>query len=185
MRISSLFILIITFFMSVNLFAQININEHDKTGTTMKITDRQILKSKLINCSIDTIWWKWTTHDGLLTFFGADNKIELSPGGAFEIYFNTEAPEGLKGSEGCRVLSFLPKQMFSFSWNAPPSIMEARESNYHTWVVVNFRSLSDVQTEVILTHLGWPEGKLWEQVYDYFNAAWETVMEWLGKSCKK
>jgi uncharacterized protein YndB with AHSA1/START domain len=151
----------------------------------MKITDKQIIKSATISCSIDTAWWKWTTHEGLLTFFGADNKVELTPGGPFEIYFSKDSPEGLKGSEGCKVLSYLPGQMFTFSWNAPPSIMEARESGYYTWVVVNFKALNDGQTEVVLTHLGWPEGKLWEQVYNYFDPAWGKVMEWLANSCKK
>jgi len=149
----------------------------------MKITEKQILKSNTINCSIDTAWWKWTTHEGLLTFFGAENKIELSPGGAFEIYFSMDAPEGLRGSEGCKVLSYLPKQMFSFSWNAPPKFMEVRESNWHTWVVVNFKSAPDNQTEVTITHLGWTEDSRWDPVYDYFDKAWGTVMNWLKESC--
>jgi uncharacterized protein YndB with AHSA1/START domain len=151
----------------------------------MAITEKQIVKSAQLDCSPDTAWRKWTTHEGLLTFFGADNKIELKPGGAFEIYFSKDAPEGLRGSEGCKVLSFLPQQMFSFSWNSPPSIMEARESGIYTWVVIIFKPISDIQTEIVLTHLGWPEGKLWEQVYNYFNAAWGRVIENLENSCKK
>ena len=151
----------------------------------MKITGKQIVKNSTINCTIDTAWWKWTTHEGLKTFFGADNKIELIPGGAFEIYFSTDAPEGLKGSEGCKVLSFIPKQMLSFSWNAPPSIMEARESGYNTWVVVTFKSLTADKTEVNITHLGWPEDKIWEEVYDYFDKAWESVLNSLLESCNQ
>lgn len=151
----------------------------------MKLTDRQIKKSALVSCSIDNAWRKWTTHEGLLTFFGVDNKIELAPDGAFEIYFSTDAPEGLKGSEGCKVLSFIPDQMFSFTWNAPPSIMEARDSGYHTWVVVYFKEMPGGMTEISLTHLGWPEGDLWSKVYDYFNKAWETVLKQLSDSCNK
>jgi uncharacterized protein YndB with AHSA1/START domain len=162
-------------------------SENDKSNVqpTMKITDKRIVKSATVKCQIDTAWWKWTTHEGLLTFFGADNKIELLPGGAFEIYFNTEAPQGLRGSEGCKVLSYLPKQMLSFSWNAPPSLMEARESGYYTWVVVNFKSVSGSETEITLNHLGWPEGIMWEAVYNYFDKAWGTVMNWLNESCAK
>jgi len=151
----------------------------------MKITDKQILKTQTVDCSVENVWNKWTTHEGLLTFFGADNKIELTPGGAFEIYFSNDAPEGLKGSEGCKVLSYLPNQMFTFSWNAPPKYMDERNSGYHTWVVVNMKSLSASQTEVTLTHLGWPEDIKWNPVYDYFDIAWEKVMEWLRESCKQ
>ena len=159
--------------------------QHIHGQINMKTSDKQILKSKIINTSIDSVWWKWTTHEGLLTFFGKDNKIELTPGGAFEIYFLMENPSGLRGSEGCKVLSFLPKQMFSFSWNAPPQYKEVRESAYHTWVVVNFKELSKNKTEVTLTHLGWPEDKNWDPVYDYFEKAWGTVLDRLYNSIQE
>ncbi|MCZ2101412.1 MAG: hypothetical protein LC107_07745 [Chitinophagales bacterium] len=45
--------------------------------------------------SIEQVWWRWTTHDGLKTFMGADNKIELTPGRALEIYFIVDDPLGL------------------------------------------------------------------------------------------
>ena len=151
----------------------------------MKITNKQILKSTVVGCSLDTAWWKWTTHEGLLTFFGEDNKIELAPGGAFEIYFNKDAPYGSRGSEGCKVLSYLPKQMLSFSWNAPPKFKEVRESDYHTWVVAEFKNESENRTEVTITHLGWPEDSRWDPVYEYFDKAWDTVIGWLDKSCNK
>lgn len=153
--------------------------------TNMKTSDKQIHKVKIINTSVDTVWWKWSTHEGLLSFFGKDNKIELTPGGAFEIYFLMDNAYGLRGSEGCKILSFLPKQMLSFTWNAPPEYKEVRESAYHTWVVVNFNTVTKNETEVTLTHLGWPEDKNWDPVYDYFDIAWETVLKWLNDSCKK
>ena len=127
-------------------------------------TDKLIIKKETINCSLDKLWWKWTTHEGLLSFFGRDNKIELKPGGAFEIYFMMENPYGARGSEGCKVLSYLPNRMFSFSWNAPPSLAEARNSGYHTWVVIEFESISADSTQCTLQHLGWPEGGQWEDV---------------------
>jgi len=77
------------------------------------ISGKMIVHSKTIDCPVDTAWWKWTTHEGLLTFFGESNKIELHPGGAFEIYFSMDQPEGLRGAEGCKVLSFIPEKMFS------------------------------------------------------------------------
>ena len=46
-----------------------------------------IVKTRTVNSNIEDVWWKWTTHEGLLTFFGPDNKIELRLGGSFEIFF--------------------------------------------------------------------------------------------------
>jgi len=143
-----------------------------------------IKKSRIIHCSVDDVWWKWTTHEGLLTFFGKDNAVELKIGGKFEIYFLMENPIGLRGGEGCKIMSYLPKKMISFTWNAPPQYPEIRNNNHKTWVVVNFEPDENDYTRVKIFHLGWLEGELWDEVYAYFNSAWETVLDWLEKSCE-
>ena len=150
----------------------------------MKISEKKIVKTTSIYAPLSEAWWQWTTHEGLLTFFGEDNKIEMTPGGPYEIYFSMEVPEGSRGAEGCEVLSFVPERMLSFTWNAPPKFKETRESDYHTWVVVEFQPLSEYRTQVTLTHLGWPEGAQWDEVYHYFDEAWGKVMEWLKDSHK-
>lgn len=144
---------------------------------------KRIEKSATVSCSLDTAWWKWTTHEGLKTFFGEDNQIDLRAGGPFEIYFSMDAPEGLRGSEGCQVLAVLPQRMFSFTWNAPPSFPDIRNSGEHTWVVVEFASESPQKTRITLTHLGWRAGEDWDGVYDYFDKAWTVVLNWMEESC--
>ncbi|HAY70432.1 MAG TPA: SRPBCC domain-containing protein [Saprospirales bacterium] len=151
----------------------------------MKITDKKIEKTTIVQEPVSKVYWRWTTHEGLKSFFGENNQIECVPGGPFEIYFMMNAPEGLRGSEGCKVLSCLPDQMISFSWNAPPQFMEVRQHAYKTWVVVLFQPIDDQQTEVKLIHLGWPEDTRWDPVYNYFNKAWETVLKWLEEAEKK
>ena len=166
-------LMILTF---IALFSQLTIGQE-----TMRIADKQIKKTKLINEPVEKVWWRWTTHEGLKTFFGADNKIELKPGGAFEIYFLMSNPVGLRGSEGCKVLSYVPNQMFSFSWNAPPQHKELRESEYKTWVAVTFKKISGKQTEITLTHLGWPDDEKWTVLFNYFNTAWDAILDNLSK----
>ena len=150
----------------------------------MNNTNRVIEKTKVVNQSIIDLWTKWTTHDGLTSFFGKDNKIELKIGGLFEIYFLLRNPIGLQGSEGCKILSFIPNRMLSFSWNAPPKFKEVRESDYKTWVVIEFKEIRDQKTEIKLTHLGWIDSIQWNEVFEYFNAAWESVLKDLEESIK-
>jgi uncharacterized protein YndB with AHSA1/START domain len=105
----------------------------------MKMQDQYlketIIKSRTLQADVASLWERWTTHEGLLTFFGSQNLIELKPGGAFEIYFLMENPEGFRGSETCKVLSFLPQKFLSFSWNVPPHFEALRKADYKTWVV--------------------------------------------------
>lgn len=148
----------------------------------MRITDKKIIKSAVINLTVKEAWSKWTTHEGLLSFFGKDNNVELKLSGAFEIYFLIDNPYGLRGSEGCKVLSYLPEKMLSFSWNAPPIFPEIRKSEYKTWVVVEFYTVDENQTRITLTHLGWPDGDNWSLVFDYFDKAWAAVLNQFKES---
>ncbi|MEX0314511.1 MAG: SRPBCC domain-containing protein [Allomuricauda sp.] len=147
--------------------------------------EKSITKTKTVQSGIENVWWKWTTHEGLLTFFGPDNKVDLRLGGPFEIYFLLDNPEGLRGSEGCKIISYLPHKMLSFTWNAPPQYPEIRNHEHKTWVVVTFETIETDKTQVTLHHIGWLDGEQWNQIYDYFNSAWETVLDWLEKSCEK
>jgi uncharacterized protein YndB with AHSA1/START domain len=148
-----------------------------------KLSDKFIEKSIIISSTPSELFQKWTTTEGLKTFFGEDNTTELKPFGAFEIYFLQDAPIGGRGSEGCQVLAFVPNEMFSFTWNAPPHL-EARTSDHKTFVVVNFDEITEAKTMVTLRHLGWPDEELFIPVYDYFDNAWDYVLNNLEESCK-
>ncbi len=143
---------------------------------------KKIEKAINLPANVATVWEKWTTAEGLKSFFAPDCKIELKIGGAFEMYFLLDAEEGSRGSENCKILSFLPQQMLSFSWNAPPQFAAVRNGGEATWIVLQFIAESETSSRLQLTHLGWQMGEEWEQVYAYFDKAWDKVLLWL-KEC--
>lgn len=137
-----------------------------------------IKKQIKLNCSAAKAWNLWTSNEGLKNFFGEHNHIELQLNGAFEIYFSMEAPIGQRGSENCKVLSFVENEMLSFTWNAPPSIPSVRNSNKKTFVVLTFINQSDNTSLLKLDHGGWIyEGEDWLTTWNYFNQAWNFVLE--------
>jgi len=143
---------------------------------------KAIHKEVTVKAPIDAVWNAWTTSEGITSFFAPQAFIDLRIGGAFEIYFMLDAPRGFQGSEGCRILSYLPNKMLSFSWNCPPEFERVRKSGEYNWVVLEFTELPDGKVSVTLTHLGWKEGdEEWEKIYHYFDAAWGSVMESLGE----
>jgi len=145
-----------------------------------KETDRRIRKEAIINAPRDSVWNSWTTAEGVTAFGPPAAEIELEVDGKYEWYFGpADAPLGTRGSEGCRVLSYLPNEMLSFTWNAPPTMAEARPMR--TRVVVQLADAGPNQTKVTLTHLGWGEAPMWNEVYDYFDAAWGRVLDGLKK----
>jgi len=148
----------------------------------MDVSTELILKSMIINQPVDKIWWQWTTHEGLKTFFGYDNNIVLEPGGPYEIYFNEEKPEGFKGSEGCKVISFSPNKMLAFTWNSPPQFTGPRRSSSKTTVEIALKAISENQTEVTISHTNWPKEADWDEVFEYFDTAWDIVLNNLSRS---
>jgi PTH1 family peptidyl-tRNA hydrolase len=136
---------------------------------------RAIRKSVTVNAPVDDVWEAWTTAEGARTFFGPDARIELRPGGAYEIYFDPDGPEGDRGSEGCKVLAYRKPQFLVFSWNAPPEIPSLRKGKAKTRVEVRLEPAGD-RTDVSLTHSGWGTGADWDENFAYFERAWDVVL---------
>jgi uncharacterized protein YndB with AHSA1/START domain len=177
--------------------------------------ERRIDRQIVVPAPREDVWKAWTTSEGALTFFAPRARIEFKLGGAYELLWldDTEAPPGSQGSEGCRILSYLPGEMLSFEWNAPPEFPTVR--GMPTFVVVRLADAEpgaqcpavpkadepmalqlvqrtpgvstggydrrqeacvEASTLVRLTHMGWQDGGEWEQVYEYFESAWWTVL---------
>ncbi len=122
----------------------------------------------------DSVWKAWTTRDGIRSFFAPDCNVELEVGGLYEIYFNPEGEPGLRGSDDCHILALQPPQMLSFTWNASPSLPEARQQQTH--VLLRFEAIEPEKTLVTLHHDGWGTGGEWDQAYDYFTKAWLDIV---------
>ena len=143
---------------------------------------REIRVERIIQAPVARVWEAWTTPEGFQAVLDRPLSVELRPGGPYEVFFAPEAPEGQRGSELCKVLSFLPERMLSFSWNAPPKFPELRAKGPTTFVVVELRPLGPDMTKVTLTHLGWPSAptelaEQWDGAFEYFTAAWPRVLD--------
>ena len=73
---------------------------------------------------------------------------------------------------GC-FLAYVPGEMISFTWNAPPHL-PLRSSN--TWVVITFTDDGSGGTDVRLVHSGFLEGPDWDDYMAYFEDAWGRVL---------
>ena len=142
------------------------------------VSDRAIEIKVMVPVDSSSAWMLWAGSEGLAQWWTEHTRVELRPGGHYEILFNPEEAPGDRGGDWCRVLSYLPGKMLSFTWNAPPTLATRP---LHTWVVLTFDP--DVEgTVVTLTHLGWPESGLadpasdWQATFEYFEDAWSYVM---------
>ena len=141
--------------------------------------ERAINERITVKANVDDVWKAWTTTEGIKTFFAPDAKVELKVDGPFQVYMNPFAEPGLKGADDMRIIGFQDKKMLSFTWNAPPSLPEARKQR--TVVIVRLISRGDAITDVTIHHVGWGEGGEWDKAHDYFVKAWPSVLKNLQK----
>ena len=150
------------------------------TGVATAAADAQplapdIVVTRIINAPVAQVWKAWTTAEGIESFFAPKAaKVEPVPGGAFELWFGINNPEGSRGSEGCLVHSVKPMEQFVFQWNAPPEVPAIRK--LRTLVYLDFRALPDNRTELTLRNFGYGTGEDWAKAKAYFEKAWPAVM---------
>lgn len=145
-------------------------------------SERMIHETVTVKAGINDVWQTWTTAAGIKTFFAPEANVDARPGGAFEPLMDPAAPAGLRGADGMVFLALQDKKMLSFTWNAPPSLAQARQQR--TVVIVRLQSRGDLLTEVSITHLGWGEPQAdneWGKAYDYFAKTWPNVLKNLQK----
>ncbi len=144
-----------------------------------EVSDKVLQKEIIIKAKLEDVWNAWTTTEGVKSFFSENALVELRVGGPFEIYFLMDRPYGERGSEGCRILSYFPMEMLSFDWNAPPQFGELRTQ--HTQVILKFTPLDDNKIRINFYQHGWGKGANWDELYAYFDKAWDRVLENLRK----
>src|SRR5580658_3735203 len=130
-----------------------------------------------VDAPVSEVWRLWTTSQGAEEFFAQKANIGLEIGGPYEIQFDPK--DETSGTKGLKVLSYAPKEMISFQWNAPTEYPEVRDGG--TWVVVQMRPEGAERTQVIVTHLGWKQGPEWDRAYDHFVQGWGDLMKRLER----
>ncbi|MCA9293725.1 MAG: SRPBCC domain-containing protein [Phycisphaerales bacterium] len=147
----------------------------EPTTQHLTIEGKRVLQVQAeIAAKPEEVWSIWTTPESFRSVFDRKLTIDLRPGGPYEIEWAPDAPEGERGSETCKVLTVDPYRVFSFEWNAPPTIPEVRNGRKH-WIVLTFEP-SPHGTILTLRALGYGEGDAWDQTYDYFKEAWPWVV---------
>jgi uncharacterized protein YndB with AHSA1/START domain len=136
--------------------------------------ERMILCEVTVKASQEEVWKAWTTPEGVRSFFAPECRVELVPGGAYEMYFDPSAEPGSRGGEGNTILAMQEGRMLSFTWNAPPSLPTVRGQWTH--VTVRLHPGSDGRTRVVLRQDGWGGEGEWDEAFRYFERAWGGIV---------
>lgn len=130
--------------------------------------------SARVATDVHTAWNAWASARGLTRWWNVPHaRIDLRVNGAYELRFVAPGVEGPRGTEGCRILSYVPDRMLSFTWNNPAHLPGGRNQ---TWVVLTFTEVAD-GTEVEIVHNGFEISAEGDAVREYFRQAWRRVLK--------
>ncbi len=119
------------------------------------------------------VWSAWTDPALLRQWWGVrEARVDLRIGGVYDLEFPSQGDAITNGSQGCRILSYVPGRLLSFTFEAPAHLDLGRD---HTWVVVGFES-ADVGTTASLEHCGFLSGEKWDEAREYFRRAWRRSL---------
>lgn len=132
-----------------------------------------ITLSAQIDTDVHTAWSSWTQAPKLTKWWAVPHaRIDLRVDGAYELRFSADASDPAQGTVGCRILSYVPDRMLSFTWSTPPHLGGGRRQ---TWVVLTFTEMAD-GTEIELVHNGFALGPDGQSEREYFRQAWRRVL---------
>lgn len=178
--ISSLLTYILALLIAIPMHATANPTLTQEESRKVEM-DRAIRLEIVVKAPVEKVWKSWTTREGIRSFFARDCDIDLRVLGKYDILFAPTAEPGARGAEGNLILGIQEGKMFSFTWDAPPSIPDIRKQR--TSVVIRFASLDSNTTRLSLTQSGWGEGPEWDKAYNYFIKAWgDAVLPFLKYS---
>ena len=146
------------------------------TAMTANARESAIELSVVVSAPVAEVWKAWTTSEGIVSFFAPEARVEARPDGAFAIIIDPYAAPGLQGADDMKVLAVEHEQLLSFTWNAPPSLPQARKQR--TVVVLRFAPEAE-GTRLTLSHLGWGNAGEWPKARAYFERAWPNVLKQL------
>jgi uncharacterized protein YndB with AHSA1/START domain len=146
------------------------------TVITANATEPAIELSVAVKAPVAEVWKAWTTSEGIVSFFAPEARVEARPDGPFTIIIDPYAAPGQQGADDMKVLAVEHEQLLSFTWNAPPSLPQARQQR--TVVVLRFAPQAD-GTRLTLSHLGWGSTGEWPKARAYFERAWPNVLKQL------
>jgi uncharacterized protein YndB with AHSA1/START domain len=140
--------------------------------------DPAIIKnSAILDAPVDQVWDAWTTTKGLESFLAPAAEVESKPGGVYRAIFYPQRIRPIdRGNDG-HIIAMERNQFLSVSWMTPIHMQELKGNS--TIVFIYFTQLSPTKTRVDLFNIGYGQGALWREAYDYNVKGWDRILSGL------
>ena len=146
---------------------------------------KTIINEITIIAPLNLVWYAWTISERVSQWFAPETVIEAKEGGAYELYFIPGNSTGMN-TKGCKITKLINEKELHFTWKGPDQFGAfMNNENQLTKVNVNFISISNDSTRVIVEHTGFGDNKDWNEATNWHQMAWSGVLDSLKSSIEK
>lgn len=122
-----------------------------------------------LDAPVPVVWETLTTPLGLRTFFGPVARVELEPGGAYDIHGSDGSHPGTNHS----VVEAVENKRLVLKWGFPRDLPIHGE---HTTATLTLVELPGERTRLALKLTGFRTGNFWEDGFYYVEDTWDQAI---------
>lgn len=141
--------------------------------------DRTLVHEAIIDAPVETVWSMYTTTEGASKWMAAKVEIDLRVGGSMRASYNPQSNLDDEFTIVNRILAYEPMRMIATRNEKAPAGFDWMEPLKDTWSVTYFEPLGSNRTKLRLVGLGFGEGPQWDQLYTFFEAGNQQVLDQL------
>lgn len=127
----------------------------------------------LIARPVDKVFEAWIKPEMLEQWLARKARVEPSPGGAYELFWDPENPQ-VNSTQGCRIADIVPNAELSFNWKGPEPYSSVMGDGTKVFVRLEAQGAN---TLLRFVHTGWGTGARWEEARLWQAQAWRQAIE--------
>ncbi len=147
--------------------------------------ERILRHEAILDASVKEVWEAFTTSEGARHWMAPVAEVDLRIGGTIKTNYNPQARIGDPGTIVHHILSYEPERMITTRFTAPEGAPTKAKAAQAVWWVARLEPLPDGRTRLTYTGVGWGQGPVWDEAYEFFDRGNAWTFQQLGNYLRK
>ncbi len=139
--------------------------------------ERILRHTAILPLGINNAWALFSSASGFRSFLSPIADIQIRVGGMLEASFEENGRIGSSDNLALEITSYLPREMIAMRIVSTPQGFPNPEIAKHLIIVIQLIPLTDGRTEIVYSMLGWKEGRVWNDFYEFFDYTNQLILQ--------
>ncbi len=150
---------------TLHLKAQVNNTSH-----VTQHGEKVLQLSIVVPIGIDETWKLFTTDEGLKKWIAPIAKIDMKTGGSIKTNYDVNKTIDDTSTIRLDIINYIEYQLLTLKVNLNGNFPEeARREDKNLQEILQFEKISDKETKITSSMVGWGKGSHWDKAYAFFE----------------